>query len=46
MTDLEKIEFLLKVLKENEIKLNVDGAVSLVTSYKWLLEKREEEQKK
>lgn len=44
MSNEERIEYLLTLLKETKFKIDVDGANRLVLSYKWLLDKLKEEQ--
>lgn len=47
MTDLQKIQFLLDFLKSEKFnKMDLTRAHSLVSSYKWLLDKHQEELKK
>lgn len=45
MTDKDKIEFLLKILKDNKMSLNVEEASALLQSYRWLIDKLKEEGK-
>jgi len=42
MTDLEKIEFLMVLLKEEKFEMDLKKAHALVCSYKWLLDKHQE----
>ena len=43
MTEKEKIEFLLKLLREESVLVKgVDQASSLLQSYKWLIDKLNE----
>lgn len=45
MTDKDKIEFLLKILRENKMSLNVEDASALLQSYRWLIDKLQQEGK-
>lgn len=42
MTEKEKIEFLMKLLKEESFQMGVDKASALIQSYKWLIDKLKE----
>ena len=44
--DIEKIEFLMKILKEEVFSMDLNKAHGLVVAYKWLLDKYKEEQAK
>lgn len=44
-TELEKIEFLMQLLKDQEFKMDLARAHALVVSYKWLLDKHAEAKK-
>jgi hypothetical protein len=46
MTDKEKIEFLLTLLKEEEFKMGVEKASALLQSYRWLIDKLKEQESK
>lgn len=39
MSEKEKIEFLLKLLREEKFEMGVDRASALLQSYKWLIDK-------
>lgn len=46
MTDLEKIEFLLNLLKREKFEMRLDEMSSLVQSYRYLIDRLQEEKKK
>lgn len=45
MTELEKIEFLMKLMKDTKFSLNLGEAHAFLGSYKWLMDKKEEIEK-
>lgn len=42
MSEMERIEYLLELIKNSKYKLTVNEANKLVLSYKWLLDKYKE----
>lgn len=46
MTDLEKIDFLIKLLNNQKFELSLKEANDLLVAYKWLYELKKEQESK